>query len=47
MDNSVGLRVTAGDCIIRGLIINYFGDGIDLGGGNNTVAGCFIEPMSL
>ncbi len=42
MDISVGLRVTAGDCIIRGLIINNFGDGIDLGGGNNTVAGCFI-----
>ncbi len=42
--SSEGLRVTAGGCIIRGLIINNFpGNGISLQGtGENVVAGNFI-----
>lgn len=39
-----GLSVAAGNCIVRGLVINRFlGDGIQLsGGGNNVAEGCII-----
>ena len=41
---SDGLRITASDCVIRGLVINRWkGDGIEIqGGANNVVEGCYV-----
>ncbi|MFL6278125.1 MAG: BACON domain-containing protein [Blastocatellia bacterium] len=42
-DLSVGLNITAGSSVVRGLVINRFdGTGISLGGDNNHVEGCYI-----
>lgn len=42
--NSPALRISAGNCVVRALVINRFeGGGIWLdGGGTNTVEGCYI-----
>ncbi len=42
--NNAGLRITAGHCVVRGLVINRFsGDGIRMeGAGTNIIAGNFI-----
>ncbi|MBD2048868.1 DUF4347 domain-containing protein, partial [Coleofasciculus sp. FACHB-64] len=38
-----GLKITAGNSTVRGLIFNGFQDGVELsGGGNNVIAGNFI-----
>jgi uncharacterized repeat protein (TIGR01451 family) len=41
--SATGINISAGSCVVRGLVINRFDSlGVALGGGNNHVEGCYI-----